>query len=146
MPNRKLREIVADQTLIQAAPDETVGDVASRMQGEHVGAVLILRDSSLEGIFTGSNLMKNVLEPGLNPQLVEVGEVMTPDPVCLDGEALGFDAVRAMRDYDIRHVVVRVSDADGDRYGMVSVRDFPTPEMAEFADEFDFETRVWEQM
>ena len=146
MPNRKLKDIVAGQALIHAAPDETVVDVASRMQGEHVGAVLVLQDGAMKGIFTGTNLMKNVLEPGLNPQLIEVGEVMTPDPVCLDGDALGFEAVRAMRDYGIRHVVVRVADADDYHYGMVSVRDFPIAEMAEFEDEFAFEQRVWEEI
>lgn len=146
MPNRKLKDIVAGQSLIQASPDETVGVVAGRMQGEHVGAVLVLEDGELRGIFTGTNLIKHIVEPGLNPQLIEVGEVMTPNPLCLEGDAIGFDAVRAMRDHRIRHVVVRLSDGEEVRYGMVSVRDFPIAEMAEFEDEFAFEQRVWEEL
>ncbi len=144
MPNRKLSDIVAGQSLVQASPDETVKDVAQRMQGHHVGAVLVINDGQLAGIFTGTNLMKNVLEPGLNPELVEVEEVMTPDPVCLDGSALGFDAVRLMRDYNVRHVPVRLDEAGS--FGMVSIRDFPKAEMAEFEDEFAFEQRVWEEI
>ena len=144
MPKRKLRDIVAGRSLIQAGPDETVRSVAQRMQGHHVGAVLVLNDGDLIGIFTGTNLMKNVLEPGLNPELVEVDEVMTQDPVCLDGDALGFDAVRLMRDYNVRHVPVRLDEAGA--YGMVSIRDFPSEEMAEFEDEFAFEQRVWEEI
>lgn len=144
MPNRKLRDIVAGQSLVKATPDETVKNVAQRMQGHHVGAILVIDDGELIGIFTGTNLMKNVLEPGLNPELVKVDEVMTPDPVCLDGNALGFDAVRLMRDYHVRHVPVRLDDAGS--YGMVSIRDFPSEEMAEFEDEFAFEQRVWEEI
>ncbi len=146
MPNRRLKDIVAGQDLVAASPDDTVRSAANRMQGRHVGAVLVMDDGELKGIFTGTNLMRNVLEPGLNPELVEIGEVMTPDPLCLDGDALAFEAVRLMRDYNIRHVVVRLDAEDDNSYGMVSVRDFPAEEMVEFEEEFAFEQQVWEEL
>lgn len=144
MPTRHLRDIIVGQQLIACTPDETVRAVARRMQGNHVGAVLVLDDGEPVGIFTGTNLISHVIEPGLNPETIHVADVMTPDPLCLDDTSYGIDAVRLMRDHHIRHVVVRCSGQSG--FGMVSVRDFPDSEMGDYEDEFAFEQKIWEEM
>lgn len=144
MPHRKLKDIVAGQELVYAAPDDSVADTVFRMQDSHVGTALILEDGELRGIFSGSNLFYRVMESGDDPNNVRIGDVMTPDPICLDCGAGGIEAVRLMRENNIRHIVVRNIGDEG--YGVVSVRDFPTEEIGDFEAEFQLEERIWEEL
>jgi len=144
MPHRKLKDIIADQKLVHASIDDTVAETVKRMQQHHVGAALILDNGELKGIFTGSNLFHGVLKDGLDPNTVCIADVMTGDPVCLDCNALGFEAVRHMRDHGIRHIVVLNTGENG--YGVVSIRDFPNEKLGEYDEEFEFENKLWEQL
>lgn len=143
MPQRKLRDIIANQQLVHAEVADTVAETVKRMQTAHVGCALIMDGGELKGIFTGSNLMNRVINEGRNPHHVPVGEVMTPGPVCLRCSDLGFEAVKRMREYGFRHVVV--SRAEGG-HGVVSVRDFPGEELDGFDEELAFEEKLWEEM
>lgn len=143
MPHRKLNDICAHQTLIHVSPDTPVCEVAREMQAKRISSVLVLDDGELEGIFTWGNLTQNVVDAGLDPKATRVGDVMTRDPVCLDCGALGFDAVKIMRERRIHHIVVRNPNG---RFGVVSVRDFPEQELGEYEAEFDFEKCLWEEL
>ncbi len=143
MPHRTLRDIIDQQALVHARADETVAEAVRRMQQHHVGCALVLDGADLKGIFTGSNLVGRVIDKGLDPNAVTVGEVMSPNPVCLPCSSLGFDAVRQMREYGIRHVVVERAD---DGYGVVSIHDFPNEELEGFEEEMTFEKRLWEHL
>lgn len=143
MPHRKLSEIVAEQELLAVPPTETARRVAREMQKRHIGAALIMEDDRLLGIFTWSNLLTQVLDAGLDPQTTIVGEVMTREPICLTCDCEGFEAVRLMRENNVRHIVVRVKDGG---YGVVSVRDFPNAELVEFEDELVLEQQLWDRL
>lgn len=144
MPHRKLREIVAGQDLVCVSPTDLVSDAAGQMQGNHVGSALVLENGLVKGIFTGSNMINRVIAAGLDPKNTKVGEVMTPDPVCLHYNDYGIDCIRVMREENIRHIVV-CGSPDGS-YGIVSVRDFPNEEICEFDEEFEFEKNLWEHI
>ncbi len=144
MPHRKLKDIVAGQELIHASIEDTVADTVKRMQQNHVGAAVILDNGELKGIFTGSNFNNGVLEPKRDPHATSVAEVMTENPVCLDCEAMGIEAVRHMRERGIRHIVVLRGNEHG--YGVVSVRDFPNEELGDYEKEFEFENKLWESL
>jgi len=143
MPNRTLRDIIDDRELIHAGVDDSVAETVKRMQQAHVGSALIFDHGTLCGIFTGSNLFKQVLSQGRDPNRVRVGDVMTADPLCLECRALGFEAVRLMREHGIRHVAVIRSDGG---YGVVSVRDFPNEELGDYEQELEFERKLWEEL
>ena len=144
MPHRKLHEIVADQRLVCVTPSDKVSDVAASMVGNHVGSALVLDGKEVKGIFTGSNLLERVIQPGLDPKKTLVADVMTPDPVSLHAQANGIECVSLMRDENIRHVVVH-SLPDG-CYGIVSVRYFPNEELGEYDKELEFEHEIWERL
>ncbi|WNK00643.1 CBS domain-containing protein [Thalassospiraceae bacterium LMO-JJ14] len=145
MPNRKLKDIVARQELVHASISDSVADTVKRMQRNHVGAAVILgADGELKGIFTGSNLFNDVLEPKLDPLETCIAEVMTENPICLHCEQTGIEAVRHMREHGIRHIVV-VKDGD-EGYGVVSIRDFPNEELGDYEKEFEFERKLWESI
>jgi signal-transduction protein with cAMP-binding, CBS, and nucleotidyltransferase domain len=143
MPQRKLRDIVRNQSLVHVDATETVAETVKRMQAAHVGCALVLDGNELKGIFTGSNLLNRVINEGRNPHDVPVGEVMTPGPVCLKCSDLGFEAVRRMREHGFRHVVVNRAEGG---YGVVSVRDFPGEELDGYNEELAFENKLWEEM
>lgn len=144
MPHRKLKDIVANQSLVHAAVDDTVYDTVRRMQSAHVGTALIFEGTALRGIFTRSNLLDRILDTGLDPKTTLVGDVMTPDPVCLHCDEHGIESVRTMRDRNIRHVVVTNVGDKG--YGIVSVRDFPDQEIGDYEAELSREELLWEEL
>ncbi len=144
MPHRKLRDIIADQSLVHASVNDTVADTLRRMQKAHVGAALILDGDELKGIFTGSNLYHGVLQQNKNPNETCVADVMTCDPVCLECGQAGIEAVRQMREHGFRHIVVVKQDGSG--YGVVSIRDFPNEELGDYEQELEFERKLWEEL
>lgn len=143
MPHRTLNMILGDRALVQASVDDTVANAVARMHAAHVGSALIFEHGTLCGIFTGSNLLEHVVNKGLDPNETRVGDVMTPDPVCLECHELGFDAVRKMREHGIRHIAVVRADGG---FGVVSVRDFPDQELDGYEEELKFEIRLWESI
>lgn len=143
MPHRKLSEIVAGQDLLTVAPMETTQNAAKEMQKRHFGAALVMEGDDLRGIFTWSNLLDRVLEAGLDPKQTPVGDIMTTKPICLTCDCEGFEAVRLMRENNVRHIVVQLKDGG---YGVVSVRDFPNAELSEFEAELALEQQIWERI
>tara|TARA_A100001391_G_C4951122_1_gene247206 strand:+ start:94 stop:528 length:435 start_codon:yes stop_codon:yes gene_type:complete len=144
MPHRKLHEIIAGQDLVCVAPTDSVKHTLALMQGNHVGSALVLENNEIKGIFTGSNMVNRIIKAGRDPGTTVVGDVMTPDPVCLYCDAYGIECVRLMRERDIRHIVVKKDPEDG--FGIVSVRDFPNEEICEYDEEFKFEENLWEHL
>jgi len=146
MPQRRLGDIVRNQNLLHVHPETTVHAAAVQMTDRHVAAVLVLDDGALKGIFTERDLLQRVVAPGLDPDSTPIGQVMTPDPLSIDAGALGFEAVRLMREEGIRHMVVTGMPDSGFGYAIVSQRDFMGAEMADFERELEFENRLWEEI
>ncbi|MEX0693536.1 MAG: CBS domain-containing protein [Rhodospirillales bacterium] len=144
MPDRKLKDIVANQSLVHAFVSDSVTDTVRRMQAAHVGTALIFDGPVLKGIFTRKDLLDCILDASRDPKTTHVGEVMTPNPVCLHCDEHGIDSVRAMREHNIRHVVVTNVGEKG--YGIVSVRDFPDEEIGDYEAEMIRENLLWEEM
>ncbi len=108
--------------LVTAEPDESVRTAVARMAAEDIGAILVLRDGKLEGIFSERDLLKRVVGMGLDPDSTAVGEVCTRNPkVVLESAELG-ECARLVKEHGFRHVPV--VDALGRPVGVISVRDF----------------------
>jgi CBS domain-containing protein len=107
------------------------------MRRHNVGAVLIVEDEVLTGIFTVNDMTYRVIAEGLDPDKTLLGEVMTPDPDTVSPETTAIDALRLMQDGNYRHLPI----VDGRRIlGLVSRRDFHGVEKARLDDE----TALWE--
>jgi len=144
MQHHKLRDIVSERNTLCVDPATCVVDVVREMQDRRIGAALVVDGAKLVGIFTGANFVQEVLDIGRDPVATKVSEVMTPNPKCLDCSCDGFEAVRMMKEYRIRHVVV--PREQGGAYDVVSITDFPDSELEEYEDELAFEQRLWEEM
>ena len=143
MPRRKLIDIVGDQKLLFTTPDASVQEVAKQMAARHVAAILVVEDGVLKGVFTERDLLQRVVAAGLDTVNTSISQVMTPDPISLDARRSGFEAVRTMSDEGIRHIVVTGLTGG---FGVISMRDFPGSEMADFEQAMDFQSGVWENI
>jgi CBS domain-containing protein len=102
---RALREMLPDTT-IYATSDESVRVVLERMRAGRGDSALIVDDTGrATGIFTLRDLRDRVALAGRDVAL-PIGDVMTPDPVGLAADTMGFEAALTMADRGFRHIVV----------------------------------------
>lgn len=121
MPRRLISEIIQGQELVVALPTITVRDVAVKMAAAQVGAVLVVEEERLVGIFTERDALNKVLAVGRDPASTLVGEVMAHQPQTILPEKPLAYALHMMVEGGFRHVPV--VDAGGSLRGMVSARD-----------------------
>ncbi|MBL8688891.1 MAG: CBS domain-containing protein [Rhodospirillaceae bacterium] len=108
------------QVLTTFGADVTVRQAARVMAERHIGAVLIMSDGKLDGIFTERDVLNRVVAPGKDPETVKIGEVMTKNPDTVSPDASALDTLILMQSKGYRHLPVL---DDGELVGIVSVRD-----------------------
>jgi CBS domain-containing protein len=107
--------------MITAAPEETVADVSRRMSQNRIGAVLIVKDQALWGLFSERDLVTRVVERGRDPKTTDVGDVATRDLVTIDVNAPVKAVLQIFREKRFRHLPVMRA---GKPAGILSTRDF----------------------
>lgn len=121
MNRRIMPDVIAPgQQLSVLAPSATVMEAVRLMRDRHIGAVLILEDHRLLGIFTERDILTRVVAQERDPSATLVSEVMTsnPDTVAPDDKAI--DALDRMSTQGYRHLPV----VAGERVvAIVSIRD-----------------------
>jgi CBS domain-containing protein len=102
------------------APSDTLADAARIMRDDDVGDVLVVENGRLAGIITDRDIVVRAVADGRDPSSVTVGDVMTRDPQTLTPDQSEDDAVRLMREWDVRRAPVV---QDGRPVGIVSLGD-----------------------
>jgi CBS domain-containing protein len=117
---RSIQTIAGNRETITVDRQTSVRDAARRMTEHQIGAVPVLDNGRLVGIFTERDLMGRVVAAGLDPARTTVNEVMSSELVVAQA-AEEYDACLArMRQFRVRHLLV----LDGGRLtGIVSLRD-----------------------
>ena len=124
--------LVKDQRLVTAGRQQTVLEIARLMVDHNIGAVPVLEDGRLVGIFSERDLMKRVVVEGRDPAGTRVGEVMTEDPMTVkDGDSLE-TCLTLMRRHGFRHLPVCRNE---ELIGLVSLRDIVLHDLDEKGDE-----------
>ena len=132
MYSMRVKSVMERKKLLVAPPGTTVAKAAKLMAKKNVGAVMVVVDKRLAGIFTERDAVFRVIAAGLDPGTTTIGEVMTPDPVTVDPKEIFGRALLAMHDGGFRHVPVV---ENGEPIGIVSSRSALDPEMEEFTAE-----------
>ena len=139
MTNRRMDEIVRNQTPVTLPETATVREACARMHDRKVGAILVVDETgALSGIFTGRDLVR-VAADGRALTRVKLGSAMTPAPQTMPPGQTAIEALRVMRDGGFRHIPVL---DEGRIAGIVSRGDFRGLEH----DRLDVETGYWESM
>jgi len=117
-----LREFDDGASLITVSGEVTIREAVGTMAGSRIGAVLVVEDGQVAGIFTERDLMTKVVAGDRDPATTRVADVMTADvrTVKVDDDAI--DCLETMDEGRFRHMPV--VDAEGRPIGMLSQRDF----------------------
>lgn len=132
MFEQPLGKMLEPRKLLTAAPGTSVREAARQMRKKNVGAVLVVEDERLLGIFTERDAVFRVVAAGLDPDATTIGTAMTRNPKCLGPHHPFGLALYVMQQNGFRHVPVV---ADGKPIGIVSSRSAMDPDMEEFVAE-----------
>lgn len=124
-----IRSVMERKKFITAAPTDTVSQAARLMATHDVGAVLIVEDHRLIGIFTERDVVFRVIAPGGDPKSTVLREVMTTEPKTLGPTQCYGHALVIMQENGFRHVPVV---DEGKAIGIISSRYAMDPDLEEF--------------
>lgn len=124
-----IRSVMERKKFITAAPTDTVSQAARLMATHDVGAVLIVEDHRLIGIFTERDVVFRVIAPGGDPKSTILREVMTTEPKTLGPTQCYGHALVIMQENGFRHVPVV---DEGKAIGIISSRYAMDPDLEEF--------------
>ena len=103
---------------IEVAPEDTLGEVAERMSGANVGAVIVKDFGRLIGILTERDMLR-AMAARVHTSDARVRQWMTENPVTAPPDMTFEDAQTVMLDKGFRHLPV----VDGETIlGIVSLR------------------------
>jgi CBS domain-containing protein len=103
------------------SPSTTVLHAIHKMNQQKVGAVLVMHEGHVVGIFTERDVLTRVVGEERQPSAVTVAEAMTEDVICVSPQT-DLDEVSAiMQQRKIRHLPV--CGDEGQVHGMVSIGD-----------------------
>ena len=96
-------------------------EYAARVMAAHgVGALLVMDEDLLTGIFTERDLLDRVVAVGKNPATTAVRDVMSAPVQGVSSNSPIEEAAERMRQHHIRHLAV--FDDDGELRGLLSQR------------------------
>lgn len=118
----KLTDILVHSTVgvIHIDVDCNVFEAAKKMRDHKVGALMVVENDTLSGIFTERDLMTRVIAEGHDPKKVKVSEYMTSSVATAPPETPISEAANLMSQNRIRHLPVI---QDGKLFGLVSSGD-----------------------
>jgi CBS domain-containing protein len=132
---KKLCEIMRAGFLFSVQRDETVREAVQLMTANNVGIVLVLEDERLVGVFSERDVVRRVVDRGLDPDVTPVGDVMTRQIVVGDPDEDYQSAMRKMDQANIRHLLV-VKGAQ--MLSMISIRDLIRVDMQDKGEEIRY--------
>jgi CBS domain-containing protein len=115
-----LRDIVKDRKVYSIDAASTVLEAARFMMEHHIGALPVMRNGELAGIFSERDIMNRVVAAGRTPGTTPVAEVMTANPRAVPADETIEECLFIMREFGFRHLPI----VDGKELkGLVSLRD-----------------------
>ena len=129
MPRRIISSILTDRALITAHKEMTVRAASYLMAEKKIGALLVIDNQAIAGIFTERDALNKVLAASLDPDTTPLSQVMVANPQTIRADKPLAFALYMMAEGGFRHVPV--VNADGVPVGMVSARDALGQDMVE---------------
>ena len=124
--------VIQPRELVTAAPEASVADACRLMKRGKVGAVLVVKDGVLVGIFTERDAVYRVMAVHRDPRVTKLVDVMTPDPKTVAPDETFGHALLLMHENGFRHAPVV---EEGRPVGVISARSALDPDLEEFTAE-----------
>lgn len=129
MSARTIRSVIEGQEFVTAPKNMAVREAARLMKSHSVGAILVVEDDKLVGVFTERDALFRVVAEGRDAGTTELGAVMTQNPRTVQADSPFSLALQMMYEGGFRNVPVV---ENGRPVGLVSTRDALGPELKEF--------------
>jgi CBS domain-containing protein len=124
----RICDLIKGQEIYQGDLSHTVLETVHAMVQRNIGAVPVLHNGKLVGIFSERDLMKRVVAECRDPRTTRLAEVMTDDPLTVSMYEELENCMTLMRRHSFRHVPVC---HEGRLVGMVSLRDILLHDLSE---------------
>ena len=102
-------------------PDSTVFEAIKLMDEKNIGALAVLNNEGIVGIFSERDYTRRVFQLDRDPREIQVKEVMTQDVLYAKPDERCEEVLCVMSKHDIRHMPV--IDENHTTIGMVSIGD-----------------------
>ena len=132
MYSLRVKNVMDRKRRVTARPGTSVARASRLMAEKNVGAVMVVEDRQLLGIFTERDAVFRVIAEGKDPRATRLDEVMTREPVTVGPDESFGHALMLMHERGFRHVPVV---KEGATVGIVSARSALDPELEEFVSE-----------
>lgn len=133
MFDQAISKVMETRKFLTTSPGDTVSHASKLMKAANVGALLVVENDRLIGIFTERDALFRVMAQELNPATTPLLKVMTPEPITLGPDKSYGHALLLMQENGFRHIPVIENDRP---IGIVSSRNAMDPELEEL---------VWEE-
>ena len=122
-----------NEAVVSLDRSATVADAVNAMIENRMGALLIVEDGKLYGLFSERDVLTRVVAQGRVPAETPITDVMTPDPECLSFDDEIVFALNKMTVGGFRHIPIL--DNDGTAIAVVSMRDVVAHIVSYYPDE-----------
>lgn len=116
------------RSVVSLGTDQTVKDAVRLMNEHRIGAVVVMENETVVGVFTERDLLTRIVGKGLVPDQIRVGEVMSTPVAYCSSETEIAECRLAMTQKRIRHLPVI---DNGRLAGLVSVGDVMAWELSD---------------
>ena len=103
-----VRQMLSEKgsAVVSITPNTSVFDALKVMSEKNIGAVLVMEEEELLGIFSERDYARKVILAGRSSKSTEVQELMTSKVYCIDPSRTIQDVMELMNDHRFRHVPV----------------------------------------
>jgi CBS domain-containing protein len=124
--------------VVTIAPDRTVYEALERLAERHIGALLVVENGKLVGLFSERDYARKVVLKGKSSKDTPVRDVMIQDLVCVKPDTSVDECMTLITEERMRHLPVLDK---GELVGIVSIGDV----VRQIISERDFTIRQLEQ-
>ncbi len=106
--------------VLSVTPDDSVYDALNLMAAKDVGALVVLDDGKVRGLFSERDYARKITLKGRSSPDTKVGEVMTKRVICTQLSRTAEECMALMTDKRVRHLPVV---EDKQTIGLISIGD-----------------------
>jgi CBS domain-containing protein len=116
---------ICNREVVTASVDTSVYEAAQLMRHHHAGAIVVVqnrdgRDMPV-GIITDRDIVMEIVAPGLDPEVLTIGDIMAPEFLTAKESVGLFEAIQQMRTMAVRRLPI-LGDS-GELVGIVTLDD-----------------------
>jgi len=128
---KSIGAIIGERRTVTVDVHASVSDVARQMAAHHIGAVPVVDNGRLVGIFSERDILTRVVAADRNPLQTPVADVMSSDLIVAECSESYETCLARMQQAHVRHLIVL---EHGGLAGIASLRDLLAADLDEKSD------------